>query len=256
MAKTVNGSSNKRALRFGAATSVGKVRQANEDAFTSNPQQGLFIVSDGMGGHEGGKAASQLVVKALPEILTEQLGKLRSSSSKSIRNAIRKSLVKLNHHIRNEGAEGNGSKQMGATVVMALFTDERTYIANVGDSRAYRFYNGKLKQLTVDHTIVAELVESGNIEPEQAENHPEQHIITQCVGYDKAVKPSIKSFVPKDSERVLMCSDGLTGVTDDVKIAAIMKEQGDPQAACESLIKAANEAGGPDNITVLIIETA
>ncbi|MGD9109619.1 MAG: Stp1/IreP family PP2C-type Ser/Thr phosphatase [Phycisphaerales bacterium] len=254
MAKTVNSLSNRRALRFGAVTNVGKVREVNEDAFTSNPQQGFFIVSDGMGGHEGGKAASQLVIKELPEILTEQLGRLRSSSSKSIRNAIRKSLVKLNHHIRNEGAEGNGSMQMGATVVMALFSDERVYIVNVGDSRAYRLRNGELKQFTTDHSLVAELIEKGDIEPHQAESHPQQHIITQCIGFDKSVKPGIKSFVPKDTDRILLCSDGLTDVVSDRQITTILRDKSEPQEMCERLIKAANETGGPDNITVVVID--
>lgn len=254
MAKTGNCPSSKRTFRFGEATSVGKVRQANEDAFISKPEEGLFVVSDGMGGHEGGKAASKLVVKALPKILSERLDKLRSSSNRSIRNAIRKSLVQLNHHIHSEGAEGNGSRQMGATVVMALFWGERAYIANVGDSRAYRLRNGRLKQLTVDHTIVAELVESGDIEPEQAENHPQQHIITQCIGYDKTIKPSVKSFMPKDSDRILLCSDGLTSVAEDAQISKIMKEKSDPQQICDRLIKSANEAGGPDNITAVLVD--
>jgi protein phosphatase len=254
MVKTGNGSLKKHKFRFGAATDVGKVREANEDAFISHPGHGLFIVSDGMGGHEGGKAASQLVIRTLPEILVEQLGKLRSSSSKSIRNAIRKSLVKLNRYICHEGAEGNGSWQMGATVVMVLFSDERVYIANVGDSRVYRLRNGRLKQLTTDHSIVAELVEKGYIEPEQAENHPQQHIITQCIGFDKGVKPAIKSFIPKTYDRIILCSDGLTDVVNDRQITAILKEKSDPQKACERLIQAANEAGGPDNITAMVIE--
>jgi protein phosphatase len=125
---------------------------------------------------------------------------------------------------------------------------------NVGDSRAYRLRNGELKQLTTDHSLVAELIEKGDIEPHQAESHPQQHIITQCIGFDKSVKPGIKSFVPKDTDRILLCSDGLTDVVSDRQITTILRDKSEPQEMCERLIKAANETGGPDNITVVVID--
>ncbi|MBN1391439.1 MAG: Stp1/IreP family PP2C-type Ser/Thr phosphatase [Sedimentisphaerales bacterium] len=239
--------------RYGCATDTGRVRQENEDSFFISKELNLFGVSDGMGGHAGGKLASRLVVERLPKILKEEFIKLKSKGARPIKNIIRKSIIELNHIIRREGTEGQGHKNMGATVVLALALDRRIYIANVGDSRAYRLRNNRLKQLTVDHTVVAELVESGQIKEEQSENHPAQGIITQCIGFDDQAKPSLKSFVPNPGDRLLLCSDGLTDVMPDNQIRKILQENYEPQKACDSLIKAANQAGAPDNITAMVI---
>lgn len=234
----------------------GKVRGENEDACLIDQQRGLFIISDGMGGHAEGAAASQIVVESLPSILTEKIGKLKSNSSRSVRRAIRKSIVELNRRVRKEGANGNGHRGMGATVVMALRYGDRLYIANVGDSRAYLFRRNRLRQLTVDHTVVAELVEAGHIGPEEAHSHPDQHVITQCVGFDADVKPLVRSIAVKRGDRLLLCSDGLTAVVPDGQIREILKEQTEAKFACSQLVSAANAAGGPDNITVAVIDIA
>jgi protein phosphatase len=207
-----------------------------------------------MGGHAEGATASQLITKSLPLILCEKLGKLKSTASKSIRKAIKKSVFELNNHVRNEGIKGTGDKNMGATLVMAMLTNDRVYISNVGDSRAYSLYKNRLRQLTIDHTVIAELLEEGHIKPEETENHPEQHIITQCVGIDADVAPFIRSIAIEKIDRLLLCSDGLTSVVPDNQIKKILKKHDEPELACKALIATANAGGGPDNITVIIVD--
>jgi len=249
-----NQSSNDAPARWACISDKGRVREENEDAYLIDEGRNLFIVSDGMGGHAEGAAASQVVVESLPSILSERLGKLRTDSARSVRRAVRRSIVELNQHVKSEGAKGNGHKDMGATVVMALRRNKRLYVANVGDSRAYLFRNNRLRQLTTDHTLVAELVEAGHIEPDEARNHPQQHVITQCVGVDAGIKPLVRSLAVKKHDRLLLCSDGLTAVVPNGQIRTILKESSDVEAACKQLVNAAKAAGGPDNITVLAVD--
>jgi protein phosphatase len=241
-------------LRWACISDKGKVREENEDAYRVDAEHNLFIVSDGMGGHAEGARASQIVVEDLPSILIEKLGKLKNKSSSSVRQIIHKSIVELNQKVRVEGANGNGHRNMGATLVMAIRHDDRLYIANVGDSRAYLFRKNRLRQLTIDHTFVAELIEKGQIKPEETENHPQQHIITQCVGFDSEIKPLIRYITIKKDDRLLLCSDGLTSAVPDKKIRQIIKSHTDLQSLCKKLTETANEAGGPDNITVLAVD--
>jgi protein phosphatase len=249
-----NQSSDGKPSSWACISDRGRVRGENEDAYLIDQQRSLFIVSDGMGGHAKGATASQIVVKSLPSILIEKLGKLKSKSSRSVLRAIRKSIVELNQKVRMEGANGSGYKNMGATMVMAMRCDNRMYIANVGDSRAYLFRNNRLRQLSVDHNVAAELAEAGRIEAEQANNHPQQHILTQCVGIDAEINPLVRSIAVKKNDRLLLCSDGLTVVVPNGQIRVILKEQADAKFACTQLVSAANAAGGPDNITVVVAD--
>ncbi len=237
--------------RWACVSDKGKVRGENEDAYLIDEEHGLFIVSDGMGGHDEGARASQVVIETLPLILGEKLERLKSKNSRSIRREIKRSISELNKKVIAEGSNGHGN--MGATVVMALEHNDRLYIANVGDSRAYLFRSNRLRQLTVDHSIVAELVEAGHIEPDEARNHPQQHVITQCVGIDADIKPLVRSIAVKKDDKLLLCSDGLTVVVPDKKIRQIIKSHTEPQSLCKELTAAANETGGPDNITVLVL---
>jgi serine/threonine protein phosphatase PrpC len=249
-----NHSSGDAPLRWACISDKGRVREENEDAYRIEAEHSLFIVSDGMGGHAEGARASQIVVEELPAILTEKLVQLKSQNSRSVRRAIHKSIMDLNQKVRAEGVNGNGHRNMGATLVMTMLHNDRLYIANVGDSRAYLFRNNRLRQLTVDHTFVAELLEQGQIKPDETENHPQQHVITQCVGIDSQIGPLIRSIAVKKADRLLLCSDGLTSVVPDKKIRQIIKSHTDLQSLCKELTETANEAGGPDNITVLAVD--
>jgi protein phosphatase len=144
---------------------------------------------------------------------------------------------------------------MGATVVVALLKEDRAYIANLGDSRIYRYRKGRMRQFTKDHSVVSELVSEGKIKPEEAENHAAANQITHYVGMEEEeVAPHVRSFGLKKGDRLLLCTDGLTGEIDDGRIAAILESRSDCQAACEALVDAANEAGGHDNITVIVAD--
>ncbi len=154
----------------------------------------------------------------------------------------------------DEGTSENGYKGMGATVAVALLIGERAYIANVGDSRIYRFRRNKLRQLTKDHSVVSELLNEGRIEPEEAEDHDAQGQITRYIGMEERAQPYIRSFLLRRGDRLLLCTDGLTDLAADEVIAAILGQNPGCQAVCEALVKAANSAGGTDNITVVIAD--
>ena len=239
---------------WAAKSDTGNERSENEDAYYIEPEIGLFMVSDGMGGHRGGDLAASVVVEDLPVMIETGLHKLKSERPASIRNLLKKCIRQQNEHLRLEGNSESGYKNMGATVVVALLRKDRAFIANLGDSRAYRYRKGRLVQLSCDHSVVFELLNAGHIESHQAEDHVAQGQLTQYIGMDENASPYIRSFCLQQKDRLLLCSDGLTDMINDREIAETLKYQKDPQSACHAFIKAANVAGGHDNVTVLIID--
>ncbi|MHC4476226.1 MAG: Stp1/IreP family PP2C-type Ser/Thr phosphatase [Planctomycetota bacterium] len=241
-------------FRWAAASDVGRVREENEDSFIVEPEIGLFLVSDGMGGHRGGALAANIVAEDLPAMIETRLHELRSSSPRTIRALFKQTIVEQNRHLQMEAGSESGYKGMGATLVMALLQKDRAYIANLGDSRMYRLRKGRLKQLTKDHSVVSELVSEGKIAPEEAENHDAAEQITHYVGMEEEVIPHVRSFMLKEGDRLLLCTDGLTGMITDEHVVEILKNQTESEVACEALINAANAVGGHDNITVVVID--
>lgn len=239
---------------WAVASDTGKVRAANEDAWHIEPETGLFIVSDGMGGHRGGEVASAFVVNDLSVSIDAGFFKLRSASQRAIRNLIRRSIGHLNEQVRMEGDSESGCRDMGATVVVALIHAGRATIANVGDSRIYRCRKGKLTQLSRDHSVVGELIAQGRLAPEHADNHPAGGMITQYMGMHMPTKPYIRSFRLIKGDRLLLCTDGLTDMLTDEQIRTVLTQTGDPDAAVKSLVQEANDAGGIDNITAALID--
>ena len=233
---------------------IGQVRQTNEDSYLIEPETGLFIISDGMGGHKGGEVASTFVTSDLSVTIDTELNKLRSSSPRAIRRIIQKAICQHSKQVQMEGQSEVGYKDMGATVVLALIDSGRVTIANLGDSRFYRYRNGKLIQISREHSVIAELIESGKLLPEHAENHDVGGMITQYMGMEKKAAPHIKSFLLKKNDRLLLCSDGLTDMLTDTQIQDVLCTQPDTDITAEKLVKLANDAGGVDNITVLLID--
>ncbi|MBN2376673.1 MAG: serine/threonine-protein phosphatase [Sedimentisphaerales bacterium] len=233
---------------------TGIERAENEDAFYIESEIGLFMVSDGMGGHQGGDLAARVVVEDLPVMIETRLYKLKSGKPASVSNVIKKCIRQQNEHLRLEGDSESGYKNMGATVVLALLRNDRAFIANLGDSRAYRLRKDRLVQISRDHSVVFELLDAGHIESHQAENHEAQGQLTQYLGMVENAHPYLRSFRLQQNDRLLLCSDGLTDMINDREIAKTLNCQNDPQSACHSLIQAANAAGGHDNVTVLIID--
>ncbi|MHC4757818.1 MAG: Stp1/IreP family PP2C-type Ser/Thr phosphatase [Planctomycetota bacterium] len=241
-------------FKWGSATDKGRDRETNEDNFILEPEAGLFLVADGMGGHRGGEVASNIVVEDLSVMIETGLHRIRSKNPQSVRRVLKKAIIEQNEHLRMEGESESGYKDMGATLVAVVIKDARAYTANLGDSRLYRLRKAKFTQITRDHSVISELLSKGRIEEHEVENHQDQGVITHYVGMEKKAEPYIRSFGLKKGDRLLLCSDGLTDMVDDKLIAEIISKPNEPQELCEELVKTANKAGGHDNITVVIID--
>lgn len=251
---TEDAESPQRPLRYAAETDKGKIREENQDAFVAEPDAGIFVVSDGMGGHRGGALASEIVAQDLPAVIENQLDELRVGTARTIRKLLRKIIAEQSRQVHLEGNSESGFTDMGATLVTALVRKGRCFVANVGDSRMYRLRNNRLTRLTKDHSVISELIEQGRIEPEQAENHHARGQITRYIGMGEKIRPYIRSFRLKKDDRLLLCTDGLTDMLDDGAIGSILRSECNGEAACRRLVDAANEAGGHDNITAVIID--
>lgn len=253
------------ALRAGRQTDVGRVRHSNEDSLVTLEYQsvnksivrpaGLFVVADGMGGHEGGEIASGLLVRALarqasalwlPQFIAGQAEPF--DSGEWLAGAIQMG----NSEIYEWGAQN--ACEMGTTVVAALVEGRTATIAHVGDSRAYRINDAGIERLTVDHSLVESLVAARQITPEEARNHPQANVIYRTVGDQPQVVVDLKQVVLTPGDYLMLCSDGLHGMLADDTLRELVTAAESPQTACDALIAAANAAGGEDNCSVILIE--
>ena len=241
-------------FRYGVLTDKGRERAENQDRYAVNLDIGLFVLADGMGGCPGGSSAAAIVVEDLPVSIETALRATSSSRARTIRAVLGKAILEQNRQLCLESQLGAGPKGMGSTLVLALLKDSRAYMANLGDSRAYRYRNGRLTQFTKDHDVLSELAEQGAIGPEEVENHIDQGVLSQYMGMDERPLPLVRSFQLKSGDRLLLCTDGLSGMVDGSLIASILGREAEPDAAGAALVEAANAAGGSDNITVAIID--
>jgi PPM family protein phosphatase len=226
---------------FGAASSVGRVRQVNEDSYLAVPP--LFVVADGMGGHGAGNVASRIAIEEM-------------TACAALRPLFAEAVLTALEHANTHIIERDEANRMGTTVagVAALETvsGEHLMVFNIGDSRVYRLAGGRLEQLTVDHSQVQELVVAGVITREQARTHPRRNVVTRALGSD-AGHPDHWLLPVISGERFLICSDGLTGELSEQAITPLLAA-GTPQQAAEALVAAANDAGGRDNVTAVVFE--
>ncbi|HET9291842.1 MAG TPA: Stp1/IreP family PP2C-type Ser/Thr phosphatase [Actinomycetes bacterium] len=231
-----------------AGSDVGRTRSGNEDSYFCG--RTVFAVADGLGGHQGGEVASAAAVEPLAALDGREFAD-PAEAAEALAEAVRQA----NSAILDRATGAPDLRGMGTTLTAAAVAgDHHLQLAHVGDSRAYRFRDGSLEQLTTDHTVVGELVRRGRLTPEQAAIHPERSILTRAVGLDPRVPVDTPDPLELTSgDQVLLCSDGLTEVVPDVKIAQLLAAEPDGDATCRSLIDAANSAGGPDNITVVLI---
>ena len=241
-------------FRWGAETHVGMERLENQDRFFADPEPALFLVSGGMGGHRGGALASRIVPEDLPVMIENALDRLKVGTPRAVRSLLNRMIAEQSKQLQLEGTSESGFRDMGATLVIVLLRKGRCFVANIGDSRAYRLRKGRMAQLTRDHSVISELIEKGHIEPEEAVNHEARGQITRYVGMEEKARSHVRSFTLKKEDRILSCTDRFTEMVTDKGIAAVLNAETDPQAACESLVAAANKAGGHDNITALIID--
>jgi PPM family protein phosphatase len=226
----------------GASSDVGQLRTGNEDSFLIDDRLSLYAVADGMGGHQGGEVASATAIEALRAAV---------ASGDPIDTAI----VRANAAVFEKAATDRGLAGMGTTLTAIAIVGESTLlIGHVGDSRAYRVRDGVLEQLTEDHSLVEELVREGRLSPEEAKVHPQRSIITRTIGVEHDVEVDLLAIEARTGDRILICSDGLTTMLDDDEVARIAQLDADPRLAADHLVDAANEAGGEDNITVVVID--
>ena len=239
---------------WAALTDVGLCREQNEDAFLIEPEAGLFLVSDGMGGHPGGEVASDFVAANLSVRIETGLHKMRSKSPRAVRNLLKKCVGFHSRELYHEGQSESAPAGMGATVVLCVLLEGRCYVVNVGDSRLYRLRSNTLLQISHDHSYVNELILTGQLTPDQAAKHPDSAVITQFMGMDEKTEPHIRSFQLCPKDRLLLCSDGLTDMVSEDTIKPILWQNASPNEAAQFLVEEANKAGGHDNITVIVID--
>ena len=235
-------------LRWGAATDAGRIRSTNQDAFLAAPERDLYLLADGMGGPQGGEVAAHLAVETVRE-------SFEPHSADSLVEAIHTA----NTEIYRRGVVDASLRGMGTTLVAVALVDddedeEVLAIANVGDSRIYRLTGTELEQLTDDHSLVADLVRAGRLSPEEAEVHPQRNIITRALGVYERIQVDAQLVDLHAGHRYLLCSDGLFNEVELPQIAAVLRRLDDPSDAARELVRLANEGGGRDNVTCVVVD--
>lgn len=228
-------------------TDVGKVRSVNEDSFAVDVRLGLYVVADGMGGHVGGAIASRVAVEAILEDMNETA---QGGASVAVR--LGRAVARACVRVQERGASQRELEGMGTTVVALCLRGASAAIAHVGDSRAYRIRNAHASQLGEDHSLVSEQVRAGLITSAQAAESPYRNVITRCVGFEDDVQVDIAEYQVFPGDVFLLCSDGLHTLVGAAEIAEIV-HQNPPAVAAKRLVALANERGGDDNITVVVV---
>lgn len=238
---------------YAAKSDCGRVRQQNEDRWFADPRQGLFLVADGMSRTGTGALAAQIVAATLPPLLRRELRGYEDLSTPISTERLRGALCLLSEQMVRQTAGKPGLDGIGSTVVLALVHETRALIGHLGDSRAYLWRKGRLERLTKDHTLLQLLLDSGDVRPEESAQHPARGQLRRFVGMKGAVLPEIGEVDLRHGDRLLLCSDGLSSMVDDQRIGEILNRQRSLEEHCQELVEAANQAGGKDDITVLLI---
>ncbi len=235
-------------MRSVAQTDVGRRRKVNEDRYALAPELGLYLVADGMGGHTAGQVASELASEAVLQAVRALAGAPQTLSEK-----LRAAVSAANREIFETAQAKPELAGMGTTLVALLAGEGRAALAHVGDSRAYLVRGEQIRQLTDDHSLVAELVRRRHISELAARDHPHRHVLTRALGVQRTVEPDLVELTPARGDTFVLCSDGLTGHLDDAEIGEVVSGAAELQAQCDRLVELANERGGEDNITVVQI---
>lgn len=225
----------------GASTDKGQVRDGNEDSYLVDRRLRLFAIADGMGGHRAGEVASATALEGLQVAVDEGV-------------PVADAVGRANTAVWDKASGDTSLAGMGTTLTAAWFDGTVLTLAHVGDSRAYLWRDGTLSRITVDHSLVEELIRDGKLTEEQAAVHPQRSIITRALGIDSTVEVDVYSLPLQDADRVMLCSDGLTSMVRSSGIAELLEQEADPTAAANALVDAANAAGGDDNITVVVLD--
>jgi protein phosphatase len=241
------------ALHHGAATDVGLVREVNEDSYLAEPP--VFVVADGMGGHDGGDIASRIVVEEFARLAAA--GYDPGRGPEVVEQTLRQCQHRLDAYGDTHRGSDGGRWRGGTTAVVALLVEDdgpRWLLANLGDSRIYAVSDGDLVRVSTDHSLVQEMVDAGEITEDEALVHPERHIVTRALGGPDALAPDLFALPLAVVQRLLLCSDGVTGMIDDDEIARLLGAHADPRDAAEQVVAAAVAAGGIDNATAVVVD--
>ncbi len=236
-------------MKVSSATSAGRIRPLNEDAyFVSEPSSGsvLAVVADGMGGHNAGEVAAGEAVGIFHKVLF-------GSSGDALKDALLRAVSEANSKIYEMSIHKKKLSGMGTTITACVAEEKKVTAVQVGDSRLYLIRGNKITQITKDHSLVEMLVESGSITKEQAKHHPQRNVITRAVGTDETVEADIYEFPVEPEDKILLCSDGLVNMVEDETILSVIKTAENADLAVKQLVQEAENAGGTDNITVVLI---
>lgn len=250
-------------MKFGARSDTGCVRENNEDSFRVAPEMNLFVLSDGMGGLEAGEVASRMAVDAVLEHCRQAetnpemplIGD-RIESVSATSNRLASAIRVANESVYRTAQQGAGLRGMGATIVAVKCTDHRMSVAHVGDSRIYRLRSGTFEQLTADHSFVAEQVRNGKMTQQEADSSTMQNVLVRALGIDPTVEVDLSEVPLLEGDTILLCSDGLTRELSDSQIAAVLAERRNAESAAGELVELAKQAGGGDNVTVIVLRCA
>lgn len=228
-----------------AATDKGRRRRINEDAFLDAPGKGLWVVADGMGGHHAGDVASQSIIKKLEQFSA-------GDSLDKVVDTLEGQLLQVNRELVEQSAT-NHTRTMGSTAVVFAVFQNKGIMLWAGDSRLYRLREGRLRQLTEDHSLVQEMINSGQLTPAEAENHPSSNVITRAIGVNEALYIDVEYFDIQQGDRILLCSDGLYREISEADLLSLLAIE-DLEQCNNELIEAALTAGGRDNITSVLVQ--
>lgn len=237
-----------------ASSDIGKAREINQDYYSiPKPEDNLqlFILADGMGGYNGGEIASSLATTSAKSYIETNFDKIEHNKE-AILELIKNAIEYANMVVFEKSKQEPNLEGMGTTLDICFIYNNKVYIGHVGDSRVYRIRGGVIRKLTKDHSYVQQLVEDGKITREEAEHHPKKNMLLKALGCTAYVEPDLRARNMENGDILLMCSDGLTNMVEEKQIYRVVKEN--PETATKVLVDLANEAGGYDNITVVIIK--
>jgi serine/threonine protein phosphatase PrpC len=242
-------------LKYAAKTDRGLIRELNEDSFKiivgDNSCYFAFIVADGMGGHKCGELASRVAVEYISDSIEQASQNLAFPEKRS--EALKRIVEGTNAAVYQKSLELPEASGMGTTLTMAVVTQSDITVAHVGDSRLYIVRDENIRQITEDHSYIEELIKKGTITRDEAENHPQKHIITRAIGSSLEIDIDITNMTIDSGDIFVLCTDGLTNMVSSEQILKTVKEN-EPEEACEQLVEAAKRNGGDDNITVIVIK--
>ncbi|MGE5158495.1 MAG: PP2C family protein-serine/threonine phosphatase [Gemmatimonas sp.] len=242
-------------IEFALCTHAGLVRPLNEDAIGLDPALGLAVLADGLGGYNAGEVASTMAVSCVLTQLTDDLATARAAGTElDVARAMSQRLVEMNSTIFRAATSSSAYEGMATTIVLAWLLEGRLWIAHAGDSRAYRFRDGVLEQLTRDHSFSQELLDAGMVTEEEARMLPAKNLVTRALGAAADLEPEVHEHPVQPNDWLMLCSDGLTEMVSHAEIgAALFAALPDSQRAAQRLVDLANAAGGRDNTSVLLL---